>query len=334
MLKIIFYTSEKKKKFGVYKVTNILKTKLKYKINILLSNSLLDIFSFKPNIIHIHGCWHPRLLLVFILSKILFIKIILSPHGMLDPKSLLQKKIKKQIAWYLYQKIILFYSNLIIVNSELEKINLLKKIAIKNNVEIIPHGIEIPKKFFSKKNINKKLKFVFFSKIHASKNLLALVKLWEKSIFLKKFDLNIYGEINDKIYFSKVNTYIKRNENINYLGLLNKNIQFKLSNFDVLIHPSESENFGLVIYEALSSGLFLILNKKLKKKHLEQNYFAKCINFNTQSLNNSIKKILKDKKRIKSLAYKQRCLAYVKNNYDWKKISSIYIKNYNELLDN
>ena len=253
---------------------------------------------------------------------------------MLDPKSLSQKKIKKQIAWFLYQKIILFYSNLIIVNSELEKINLLKKIARKNNIEIIPHGIEIPKKFFPKKNINKKLKFVFFSKIHASKNLLALVKLWEKSIFLKKFDLNIFGEINDKIYFSKVNAYIKRNKNINYLGLLNKNIQFKLSNFDVLIHPSESENFGLVIYEALSSGLFLILNRKLNKTDLKKNLFSIDINLNLKNLDTSVKEIVKKKNFLKSLKFKKKCFDYIKNNHNWEYLTDKYVQKYSRLVKN
>ena len=72
-----------------------------------------------------------------------------------------------------------------------------------------------------------------------------------------------------------------------------------MSKYDVFIHPSKSENFGLVIYEALSSGLFLILNK-FEKTDLEKDYFAMNINFNLESLNNSIKKFCRIKK-IKSL---------------------------------
>ena len=37
----------------------------------------------------------------------------------------------------------------------------------------------------------------------SSKNLDILLMLWEKSNFLKKFNLDIFGEIDDQIYFFK-----------------------------------------------------------------------------------------------------------------------------------
>ena len=156
----------------------------------------------------------------------------------------------------------------------------------------------------------------------------------EKIIFLKRFNLDIFGEIDNDNYFSKVNEFIHRNKNIQYLGPLNKKIQQKLSKYDVFIHPSKSENFGLVIYEALSSGLFLILNKDLKKKELNANSFAKNINFNQKSLDKIIKQILKKKNYIKSLEYKKKCLKFIKVNYDWNVIANDYLKKYLNLVDN
>ena len=40
----------------------------------------------------------------------------------------------------------------------------------------------------------------------------------------------------------------------------NKNKILNLSTYDVFILPSKSENFGLVVLEALNAGLYLILN--------------------------------------------------------------------------
>ena len=71
-----------------------------------------------------------------------------------------------------------------VINSEIEKKNF-RNIPIIKKVKIIPHGVDIDKGFVIKKNSHKNLKFVFFSKIHKSKNLLTLVKLWQKSKFLK-----------------------------------------------------------------------------------------------------------------------------------------------------
>ena len=57
----------------------------------MFSNKILKFLSFKPDIIHINGCWKLRLVFFFILAKIFSIKIIISPHGMMDPFSLNQK---------------------------------------------------------------------------------------------------------------------------------------------------------------------------------------------------------------------------------------------------
>lgn len=333
MFKLLYTSSEDNKNFGVSKVVSSLNEKLqKKKIKSIFSNNLLKLLIFKPDLIHINGCWKIRLILFFILAKILRIKIVISPHGMMDPVSLNQKSFKKKIALFLYQKIIFHNSDLIIVNSKIEKKNFLKIIKKVSNIIIIPHGINIDKKFRIINNKNKDLKFVFFSRIHKSKNLDTLIKLWKNDYFFEKLNLDIYGEILDRKYFYSLN--IRHDKNINYIGPLNNNIQQSLSKYDVLIHPSKSENFGLVIFEGLSSGLFLILNKSLEKKFLEKNNFAINIDFNIKELKNAIKKIMKNKRKIKSNFYKRKSFNYIKKNFDWKKISNIYVQNYKKLLDN
>ena len=332
-MRIYLISSENRNKFGISKVINQLQKRFKKTEKIRYSKSLIEFFMFRPKILHIHGCWKIRLLLFFLLAKILGVKIIISPHGMMDQNSLNQKKIKKKLALFFYQKFIFKKADLIIVNSMIEKKNFLIHVPGLKNVQIIPHGVDFDKKFFPKKNSNKDLRFVFFSKIHKSKNLLILTRLWEKSNYLRKFNLDIFGEIDDETYFFKINKIIKVTRNIRYLGSLNKKIQHNLSKYDVFIHPSKSENFGLVIYEALSSGLFLILNKKLKKKELTENKFAMNINFDLKTINKSIKQILKNKRYIKSLNYKKKCFNFIKTNYNWDLISKDYIKKYLEVLN-
>ena len=58
------------------------------------------------------------------------------------------------------------------------------------------------------------------------------------------------------------------------------------------------------------------------------------INFNLRSLNSSIKKILQNKKRIKSLTYKKKSLEYVKTNFNWEIISNHYLKEYSIITKN
>ena len=333
MFKLFYTSSENHMKFGVSKVTESLNSEIKKKnVQSMFSNKILKFLSFKPDIIHINGCWKLRLVFFFILAKIFSIKIIISPHGMMDPFSLNQKKLKKKLALFIYQKFIFENSDLIIVNSEIEKKNFLK---ITNNISkiiIIPHGVHFEKNFKFFQNKKKNLKFVFFSRIHKSKNLHTLIKIWKNDHFFNKLDLDIYGEIIDKSYFC--NLGIEYSKNIKYKGPLNKNIQKCLSKYDVFIHPSNSENFGLVIFESLSSGLFLVLNRNLKKESLENKKFAKNINFNSEELKKTIKYTLKNKNKIKSFLYKKKSFNYVKKNFNWDKISNDYFENYKKLIAN
>jgi len=253
---------------------------------------------------------------------------------MINPVSFNQKKIKKIIGWHFYQKIIFYKSDLIIVNSTNEKNNLKKKLNNKCNIIVIPHGINIKKKI-NYKNIPTKsnLKFVFFSRIHPSKNLHKLIELWNSDKFFDKYSLSIFGEITDQSYFKKLFYKFEENfKNIRYFGALKKNLQRTLSKYDVFIMPSKSENFGLVVLEALSSGLFVLVNKDLPWKILERSYLGKSFDMNKKNLIYSIKKIELIKNKIRSKNYKTKILNFLNVNYSWKKITKTYIFNYYSLV--
>ena len=82
-----------------------IKFKLIYKSNSHFNYNL----NFKEilediDIVHIYGCWRPFTVKLFYEAKKYKKKIIISPIGALEPWSLQQKKIKKKIAWLIYQK--------------------------------------------------------------------------------------------------------------------------------------------------------------------------------------------------------------------------------------
>ena len=56
-----------------------------------------------------------------------------------------------------------------------------------------------------------------------------------------------------------------------------------------------SENFGLVILEAMSNGLFSVVNKKLDWKILDNNNLGCSLNFNYKNLKNLIVRLNKSK---------------------------------------
>jgi len=256
-------------------------------------------------------------------------KIVFSPHGMLDDFSFRRKKIKKTIAFFLYQKHIIKKSNLIIVNSDKEK-KTFAKLNFKKKIIVINHGIKIRKDFVKS---FQNLSFVYFSKIHPIKNLHKLIQFWLASSILRKKKLDIFGSIDDKKYYLKIKKLIKFKKNINYKGKISGEKKFNiLSKYNVLIHPSLSENFGLVILEALSCGLYIIYNNELPWKILDKNGYGRGIRFNLTQLEKEIMQLERNKSQMKVGNRKKSIFNFIKKNYNWNIILEQYYIQYAKLF--
>ena len=234
-------------------VRELLKKNVKIKIYTFFDGkkkSTKKLFNLIKNhdIIHFYGGWDLNHIWVFLLSLFLKKKFILSPMGIFEDWSLAQKKIKKKLALFFYQKKILDKCDIIHATSELEKNNL-KKITKNKNILVIPHGIGklddkyIKKKFF----INEKKRALFFSRIHKKKGLDILLNAWKK-IKLLNWELHIYGPDYDN-YIDQLDPSLKKIDGVIFKGPLfdiNSKRQVFL-NSDLMILPSKSENFGYVL---------------------------------------------------------------------------------------
>ena len=215
------------------------------------------------------------------------------------------------------------------MNSSIEKKNIASLFKNKKTI-VISHGIsDLKKTFYLKKKINKKINFVFFSRIHPVKNLKKLIDIWHSDNFFKDYKLTIYGDIADIHYFNKLNKKIYSNKNIFYKGPLFNNKIKTLSKYDVFVLPSTSENFGLVVLEALKAGLYLILNKNLPWKVLKKYKLGHLIEFDKKNLISTINKINKNKNSIFSAKRKKKIYKLLIENYNWKKIAEKYIEELN-----
>ena len=333
-MKIFIISSENNNKFGISKVINQLKLRLRKFNEVEYTNNILNFILFKPDILHIHGCWKIKLIIFYLLAKVMRVKIVISPHGMMDPLSLKQKMLKKKIAMFAYQKFIFENSDLIIVNSEIEKKNFLKVTKKITKIIIIPHGIDLKKKEIRIHKNQNNLKFVFFSRIHPSKNLISLVQIWKNDFFFDDYILDVYGEIEDVDYFNQFKNKIKNSYNINYKGKIEKNnLYLKLSRYDIFLHPSKSENFGLVILEAMACGLFPIVNKRLDWKILDTNNLGCSLNFTNKNLKRLILKLNKSKYKIRNKKFKKKMRNYLLEKYNWDFIIEKYNKCYSKLIN-
>lgn len=218
-------------------------------------------------VFHDNGIWLP---FNNTISRFCFknkIPIIISTHGMLEPWSMGNKKIKKKIAWFVYQKNNLMSAKVIHATSEMEAKNILN-LNLGVPVAIIPNGVKIPKNYELIKNYNlesiglkndgRKI-MLFTGRIHPKKGLLNLLKAWLcSSDYLKNWRLVIVG-FPEGDYIKELMNFTKKNNlenSIDFLGpLIGDDLINIYRNSDIFVLPTYSENFGLVVAEALSYGL-------------------------------------------------------------------------------
>lgn len=97
----------------------------------------------RPNLIHDNGIWMPHNHQLARLSRALRIPRVVSSRGMLEPWAMHHKRLKKRIAWLLYQQRDLRLSNGIHVTSASEE-QTVRKFHFKAPIRMIPNGIECP----------------------------------------------------------------------------------------------------------------------------------------------------------------------------------------------
>jgi glycosyltransferase involved in cell wall biosynthesis len=299
-------------------------------INSLKKKSALKIIG-QSDICHIYGGWTYFHIKIFLLAFNLKKKIIIHPLGFYEPWSLNQKKIKKKLAWLLYQKKILLKSDLIHCASITEKKNLLK--LNKNfNAQVIPYGIsdDSIKNKINKKKIKKKA--IYFSRLHKKKGIEDLIRCWN-DIGNKDWVLDIYGPVHNQNYKDHLIRMANNNDNINFFNpIYNNKKKFKIfDNYDVMILPSYSENFGMVILESLARGLPVLTTINTPWLNIKNNNAGWVINSSYTHLKAMLKKIFLYPK--KEFVIKSKNAIILADKFSWKNVSKIYVKTYCKLLN-
>ena len=248
-----------------------------------------------PELIHIHGIWRPESHVSTRIAKQCGIPYIVSPKGMLDPWALRQKWWKKIPAWVLYQRKDLSEAMAFHATSQQESCNIKKK-GFKQEVIISPNGVAVSKVLPKRLNtVAKKKTALFLSRLHPGKGLMKLVETWGRirpsGWQMRVVGFDGYGEksrvmhrleelhISDWIFEDPMNDRDKWQA---------------FADADLFIHPSNSENFGISIAEALYAGLPVITTKGAPWEELETKKCGWWIDLPAEGSNPSTWKELDD----------------------------------------
>ena len=262
-----------------------------------LKNYLIDVIKIERDIIfHSHNLWNFIPYISYRLSKKYRIPSVLSLRGSIE-----LNKLKKIIAWKIYQKKFFQASNTIHVTNERDITNL-KKLGISSPIALIPNGGDLDEfklmnsKIVSKKNLGlekDKNYVLFLSRIHPEKGLKFLVDSWTKiSNRYPNWDLLVVGPTYDEKYYLEIKDYIKKfnlTKRVHFKGMLRGNDKIDCYGASSLfVLPSYSENFGNVIMEAMSAKLPVITTYGTPWQEIEKNNAGWWVKLNQTNIDNAL----------------------------------------------
>jgi len=203
------------------------------------------------DIIHVNGFWQypPHISCKFARKN--KIPYIITPRGMISPKALSYSRWIKKIALLLYQKKDLKKARVIHVTGK-QEIEYVRLLGLSNPVAVIPNPIEVKEISNSKIKTNKK-RIAFIGRLHVIKNIETLLKAWSSLNNNQDWELVFIGD-GESEYLQSLKSVIKNLEikNVMFTGFLIGNEKEKMmQTLNIVILPSFSENFGMVVGESL-----------------------------------------------------------------------------------
>jgi len=203
-------------------------------------------------------------------------KIILAPRGMLHKGALRKKFFKKSVFLKLFQFV--GWSKRIIFQAtdEQERIDLQTYFTERVNIVLVE---DIPtinnQPWQEKKKVTGSLHCVFLSRIHPKKNLHYFLNLLKEVNHDIEIRFDIYGSEDDHDYAElcrKLAASLPANIHVRFMGALTFNKVFEaLSHYHVFVLPTLGENYGHAIFEALTTGLPVLISDQTPWRNLEQN---------------------------------------------------------------
>lgn len=289
----------------------------------------------KIDIIHYQGVWSPCYHKIAKIARKKNIAYIVSPRGMLEPWSLSQKKWKKKIAMWLYQKKDLEKAACIYTTAQMEKDHI-EDLNLNVPTCIIPNGIEIKDYPCRVSQLNIKKQVLFLSRIHKKKGIEILLRTWRN--LYKDYEgwtLVIAGN-GENDYIDNLSSLIRKlylSDSVSIIGPIfgtsKRNIYQESSLFCL---PSYSENFGMVIAEAMSCGIPVITTRFCPWEILNATKTGWCIDLTPENLEYAMREAM-DMNSDDLYSMGQRASILIDENFNYLNIARKTQKLYNWILN-
>lgn len=289
----------------------------------------------KMDVVHDNGIWLSHNHRVARLARQFGVPRIVSTRGMLERWAMNHKWLKKRFAWHIYQRRDLKLANRLHATSESER-ETIESLNLQVQVSVIPNGVDLPSNGYDLKALSAGdglRTALFVGRIHPVKGLRMLVEAWTR-VRPNGWRLQLIGpdEAGHQAEIERTVRQLGLQHEIIFAGSLegrDKEAAFRKA--ELLILPSFTENFGLVVGEALSYSVPAIATKGTPWSSLTERQCGWWVDTNTESIAHA----LAEATTLSPLALHEmgtRGSAFVKESFGWKKVASEFIELYKAAL--
>ena len=291
-------------------------------------DGLID-FARTADIIHNNSLWMmPNVYPAWVVKRLRRrdlnprLKLVMAPRGTLAAWSLEKGKWKKKVFGALLQYPALRMTDMFHATSEKE-CEEIRALGYRQPVAIVPIGMDVPE--IEPRNTlntrNEGRRVVFFGRLHKVKGVDRLLRAWEK-VAKDGWELVIAGPDNGMLEELKGIVAERRLPRVSFVGEINGSAKYEfLANADIYVLPSDTENFGVTVAEALVSGTPVIASQGTPWQGLEREKCGRWVPIGMEPLAAALKELMSmsDEERATMGA---RGREWIRRDFSWKGIGA------------
>ena len=247
-----------------------------------------------PDLYHVQGVWMLHGTQIARYADKHSIPYIVTLRGMLYPQALAHNPLVKKLSLLLYQNKTLRNAAAIQATC-IEEMEHYRSLGFKNPVAVLPNPIEVDKYINQPIELKSRFRIGYLGRVHPRKRIERLIHamadLREKLPGDAELLIIGGGDRNYEVFLQQEVSRLNLNNQVRFTGFLSgKEKDYAIDSLSVLAVPSDYENFGNIVTEALVHGVPVIASTGMPWSELPENDCGWWINNDQKSINQTILK--------------------------------------------